>query len=78
MPYVLPAEIAETVRHRVQSGLFTSEEEVLKAAFRALDDRDQEMAAIQAGLADLEAGRVSSLADVDARMRAKFAIGSAR
>ena len=78
MPYAFPPEIAEPVRRRVTSGQFSSEDEVLKAALRALDDRDTELAAIQAGLADLEAGRVSSLADVDARLRARHTIGSAR
>ena len=78
MPYAFPPEIAEPVRRRVTSGQFLSEDEVLRAALRALDERDEEVAAIQAGLADLEAGRVSSLADIDARMRAKYAIGLAR
>ena len=78
MSNAFPPEIAEPVRRRVTSGQFPSEDEVLKAALRALDDRDSELVAIQAGLADLEAGRVSSLADVDARLRARHAIGSAR
>ncbi len=78
MSYAFPPEIAEPVRRRVTSGQFLSEDDVLKAALRALDERDEELAAIQEGLTDLEAGRVSSLADVDARMRAKHAIGSAR
>lgn len=78
MPYAFPPEIAEPVRRRVTSGQFLSEDEVLKAALRALDERDEEVAAIQAGLADLDAGRVNGLADVDARMRVKHAIGSSR
>lgn len=78
MPYAFPPEIAEPVRRRVTSGQFLSEDEVLKAALRLLDERDEELAAIQEGLADLEAGRVSSLADVDVRLRAKYAIGSGR
>jgi putative addiction module CopG family antidote len=78
MPYAFPPEIAEPVRRRVTSGQFLSEDEVLKAALRLLDERDEELSAIQEGLADLEAGRVSSLADVDTRLRAKYAIGSAR
>ena len=78
MPYAFPHEIAEPVSRRVKSGQFPSEDEVLKAALRALDERDTELVAIQAGLADLEAGRVSSLADVDARLRARHTIGSAR
>lgn len=78
MSYAFPPEIAEPVRRRVTSGQFPSEDEVLKAALRALDERDEELTAIQEGLTDLEAGRVSSLADVDARMRAKHAIGYER
>ena len=78
MSYAFPPEIAEPVRRRVMSGQFPSEDEVLKAALRALDERDEELTAIQEGLTDLEAGRVSSLADVDARMRAKHAIGYER
>ena len=78
MPYAFPPEIAEPVGRRVTSGQFPSEDEVLKAALHALDERDAELVAIQAGLADLEAGRVSSLADVDARLRTRHTIGFAR
>ena len=78
MPYAFPPEIAEPVRRRVTSGQFRSEDDVLRAALHALDERDEELGAIQEGLAALDAGRVSDLADVDARLRAKYAIGTAR
>ncbi len=78
MSYAFPPEIAEPVRRRVTSGQFPSEDDVLRAALHALDERDEELGAIQEGLADLDAGRVSELGDVDARLRAKYGIGTAR
>lgn len=73
MLYAFPPEIAEPVRHRLVSGEFASEDDVLKAALRALDERDEEIAAIQAGIDDMEAGRVRDLSAADAARSLSFA-----
>ena len=62
MPYPFPPEIAERIRRRITSGQFPSEDEVLKAALRALDERDEQLAAIQVGLADWPPGFIESTA----------------
>lgn len=73
MLYAFPPEIAEPVRRRLVSGEFASEDDVLKAALRALDERDEEIAAIQAGIDDMESGRVRDLCAADAARSLSFA-----
>lgn len=74
MSYMFPPEIDRLVRDRLSSGLYTSEDEVLLEAMLALQDRDETIAAVREGLADMEAGRVRTLQDVDAEMRKKHGI----
>lgn len=75
MPYPFPPELERLVRQQLATGAYTSEEDVLLAAMHALRDRAEAMAGIQEGLADLDAGRVRSLGDVDAELRKKYEIG---
>lgn len=69
MSYELPPDLRETIQQHIASGRYSSEEDVLRAAFVALASHDREVTAIQAGLDDMEAGRVRPFASVDAEIR---------
>jgi Arc/MetJ-type ribon-helix-helix transcriptional regulator len=53
----------------MNTGRYASEDEVLRDALRALKWRDDEIAAIQEGLSDMEAGRVRPLREFDREFR---------
>jgi putative addiction module CopG family antidote len=74
MSYVLPPELERLVKEELATGVYASEDEVLLEAMRALQDRDEAIAGIQEGLADLEAGRVRPLHAMDAELRTKHSI----
>jgi antitoxin ParD1/3/4 len=68
----LPLEMAAMLEGRVQSGEFGSVSEVIRTALRAMMERVRLLEnldrSIARGLADAEAGRVTSLADVRAKL----------
>ena len=74
MSYSFPPEIDRLLQDRLSSGLYASEDEVLLEAMLALRDRDSTIAAVREGMADLEAGRVRTLGEVDTEMRKKYRI----
>jgi Arc/MetJ-type ribon-helix-helix transcriptional regulator len=69
MPYQFPPDVEELVRSWMASGEYSSEDDILRDALHALVDRKADMAAIEAGIGDMNAGRVVSLDAVDARVR---------
>ena len=74
MTYDLPSDIAQQVQAHIATGEYVSPEEVLRDAMAALADRRDSRAAIQAGIEDMEAGRVRPLDEVDSELRAKYKI----
>jgi Arc/MetJ-type ribon-helix-helix transcriptional regulator len=74
MSYSFPPEVDRLVREGLASGQYASEDDLLLEALWALRERDEAMAGIRAGLADLDAGRTRSLDDVDAQLRHKYDI----
>jgi predicted transcriptional regulator len=74
MLYPFPPELDRLVREELATGIYRSEDDVLVEAMQALRDRDETIAGIREGLADLDAGRVRSLGDVDAELRTKYGI----
>jgi Arc/MetJ-type ribon-helix-helix transcriptional regulator len=74
MVYALPPDLQSLLAKHFALGNYDSEEDVLRDALHALDDRQAVLQDIQLGIADLEAGRGRSLEDVDARLRQKFNI----
>ena len=72
----LPAEMADFVRQKVESGLYGSNSEIIREALRGLMERDRRLhrvdAAIARGLADAEAERVQELDEVRAELRDRF------
>jgi len=69
MPYQFPPDVARLVRDRMASGHYGSEDDVLRDALQALEERSDDLAAIQGGIDEMNAGRVRPLADVDAAIR---------
>ena len=74
MAYPFPPMLDQLVREELATGAYRSEDDVLVEAMQALRDRDEAIAGIREGLSDLDAGRVRSLADVDAELRTKLGI----
>ena len=72
MSYNLPPDVQDQIRQQIATGQYNSEDDVLRAALRALAFRRDELAAIQAGLDDVEAGRLSPFEEVDADIRRQF------
>lgn len=71
MSYTLSAEIERRIHEHLALGTYASTDDLLLDALSALDERLEDMAAIRAGIEDMEAGRVRPLEDVDAEIRAK-------
>ncbi len=76
----LTPEMASFIRQKVNSGLYSSNSEIIREALRGLMDRDRRLekldTAIAQGVADAEAGRVQDIDDVRAELRGRFAVGS--
>lgn len=74
MSYTFPSDIQLLLAKHFSLGNYASEDDVLRDAFRALEDQSATMEDIRAGIAEMEAGQGSSLEDVEARLRQKFSI----
>ena len=74
MTISLTPELDQVLKEKLASGRYASVEEVLTAAFRALDEEEETIAAVLEGNADFEAGRYRTLEEADAEFRAKYGI----
>ena len=74
MSYSFSDALDQMVREELATGVYLTEDEVLVDAMRALRERNESIAGLQEGLADLNAGRIRGLEEVDAALRAKHAI----
>lgn len=72
MSYQFPPDVDRLVRDRMAAGGYLSEDDVLRDALVALAERADDLSAIQAGIADMEAGRTRSLSEVDLDIRGKL------
>lgn len=71
MAYQFPSDVAKSIRERMSEGNYSSEDDLLRDALEALAARNADLAAIQAGIEDMEAGRTRPLADVANDIRRK-------
>ncbi|MBI1899864.1 MAG: type II toxin-antitoxin system ParD family antitoxin [Planctomycetia bacterium] len=71
MNYPLPADLEQLVQDEMAWGGYASEEDVLRRALVALRERREDLAAIQEGIDDLEAGRVRPIEEVVDEIRAR-------
>ena len=67
--YQFPPDLEDEIKQRMATGQYTSEDDVLREALHALRWRDEEVAAIQEGIDDMEAGRVKPLREFDRAFR---------
>jgi antitoxin ParD1/3/4 len=71
----LPAEMVRIIRARVSSGGYGSNSEVIREAMRGWMERERHLialdAAIARGIADADAGRCQSVADVRDELRSQ-------
>ncbi len=76
MSYAFPSDLQHSIQALLATGRYDSEDAVLRSAVAALRQREDDLAAISAGIADMEAGRYRPLADVDAEFRKKYGLAS--
>jgi antitoxin ParD1/3/4 len=74
MSYDFPPDIAALVQYQISSGVFATEDDVLRAALANLPtDEDDDLRAIQEALDDLEGGDPGRPAEeVFAELRARY------
>jgi antitoxin ParD1/3/4 len=76
----LPTEMANFIRQKVDSGLYSSNSEIIREAVRALMERERRLewldTAIARGVADAEAGQVQDIDEVRTELRGRFAVDS--
>ena len=70
----LSPEVDQLIREQMASGQYASENDLIQQAIQALRWQKQEVAAIQAGIDDMETGRVIPLHDFDREFRARHNI----
>ena len=56
MAFSFPPDLQEFVRERLASGKYASEEELLRDAFQALADEEEDLDAVREALAEWQAG----------------------
>lgn len=76
MSLSIPADVRARVTALYGTGRYDSEEEILRAAVTALEERNADLSSIEAGIADMEKGRYRPFADFDADFRARNQIES--
>lgn len=69
MSYPFPPELDRLVKRQLALGEYESEDAVLIAAMRSLEQQQVEIIAIREGIEDMEAGRVQPLRDFDRKFR---------
>lgn len=74
MQYAFPPDVADLVRQEMNSGRYRSEDDVMREALQALKRQSVEIAAIQEGIDDMEAGRFRPLDEVDREIRTRYGL----
>ena len=69
MSIVIPQDVQQRVTALLGTGRYASEEELLRAALMALEEQNDELAAIQSSIKDMESGRYRVFADFDSEFR---------
>jgi antitoxin ParD1/3/4 len=76
----VPPEMATFIRKKVESGLYSSNSEIIREAMRGMMERDRRLkqldSAIARGIADAEEGRVQDIDEVRAELHERFSAGS--
>jgi len=72
MAIAITKEVESIVQKKVASGEYATGSEVLMAALHLLEAQDEEIAAIEEGIADVRAGRIQPFEEVKTELRAEF------
>jgi predicted transcriptional regulator len=72
--YPLPPDVQQRVKRQLATGQYHTDDDVLRAAMTALEREHEDLAAIKAGIEDMEAGRYRPFSEIDAEFRAKHNI----
>ncbi len=68
----VPADMTATVQSLIAGGNYKDEDAVLREALAILKKREDDIAAIKEGLADVEAGRIRPWSDTKAEIQSEF------
>ena len=71
MTNYFPPDVEQRIRQQMTEGHYESEDDLLRDALDALASRNADLAAIHAGVDDMEAGRMRPLTDVANDIRQK-------
>ncbi len=63
MSLTIPADVQQRVIDLLETGRYSSEEEILRAALLALEEQNADLMAIEGGIADMENGRCRPFAE---------------
>jgi Arc/MetJ-type ribon-helix-helix transcriptional regulator len=74
MNYAFPPDVDQRVKSQLETGNYQTEDDVLRAAMTALEREHDDLAAIQAGIADMDAIRYRAFAEIDIEFRKRHGI----
>ncbi len=74
MSYPFPPDLEQRIGFHLKSGNYVNEDEVIRDALTALERQQEEVAAIQEGIDDWQAGRTQPLRDFDRDLRQRKGI----
>ncbi len=74
MAYSFPSDVEQRLKTQLALGFYSTEDDVLRAALSALEREQEDLAAIQDGIDDMQAGRYRSFAEIDEKFRRKYNI----
>jgi Arc/MetJ-type ribon-helix-helix transcriptional regulator len=69
MSSAIPKDLHERMNALLQTGPYASEEDVLRAAVAALEERNADLTAIQQGIDDMEIGRYRPVEEFNVEFR---------
>ena len=76
MAYQFPPDVQQLIRDGMALGNYATEDDVLREALHVLIQRNEDLAEIRAGVADMNAGRFRPIHEVDAEIRNKLGFSS--
>lgn len=76
MPYQFPPDLQHLVDVQMSTGRYRSQDQLIELALRTLDDYEQSVADIEAGIVDESAGRTRPLAEIAAEISLRHGFAS--
>jgi predicted transcriptional regulator len=76
MSYQMPPNIQQLIDHKMATGLYATQDQLLLQALQSLDDYEEAVADIREGMEDELAGRTISLAEAEREIRQELGLTS--